>query len=239
MNDSHLPALAHGEIEEVFPDIFFMSGSMETVLLGSDWQFSRNMTMIRENGELTLLNAVRLDEEGLAALENLGQIKHVVRLGTLHDRDAAFYVDKYDATFWALPGMPPIEGVEHTRSLSEEQDLPVSYARLFEFKTTKIPEAIFHLNRDGGILVACDALQNWLAPDEYFSEDSRIKMEEMGFFTPANVGPVWAQAAEPQADDFKRLKDMTFKHALCGHGSPLRDSAHEEYSATFHRMFNL
>jgi len=63
-------------------------------------------------------------------------------------------------------------------------------------------------------------------------------MTGMGFFTPANVGPVWLQAAEPEAADFSRLKALSFKHALCGHGEPLRDNAHEAFSATFNRLFH-
>ncbi|WP_236860683.1 hypothetical protein [Candidatus Reidiella endopervernicosa] len=64
-------------------------------------------------------------------------------------------------------------------------------------------------------------------------------MEKMGFFTPANLGPVWVQAATPGGDDFARLKELSFKNVLCGHGEPLRDSAHEDYSATFKRMFSI
>jgi len=82
-------------------------------------------------------------------------------------------------------------------------------------------------------------LQNWTKPDEFFSDDSRNMMQDMGFFTPANLGPVWVQAAEPKADDFSRLKELTFKHALCGHGDPLRDTAQEDYSATFKRVFSI
>ena len=35
------PALAHNAIEEILPDLFFVSGAMETVLMDLDWQFSR------------------------------------------------------------------------------------------------------------------------------------------------------------------------------------------------------
>jgi len=34
----------------------------------------RNMIVIRHNGELSLLHAVRLDDAGLAALEKLGSV---------------------------------------------------------------------------------------------------------------------------------------------------------------------
>lgn len=231
------PALAHGEIEEVFKDVFFVSGAMETRLMDLDWQFSRNMTIVRDGERLILINSVRLSDEGLAALEQLGKVTDVIRLGALHDRDDAFYLDRYQAQYWVMPGLEGAAGTT-AKTLTPETDLPISDAALFQFSTTQIPEGILFLSREGGIAIACDALQNWLSPDEHFCEASRERMEGMGFFTPANVGPVWQQAAQPAADDFQRLKTFSFKHALCGHGEPLRDRAQTAFADTFARLFN-
>ncbi|MFE8070502.1 hypothetical protein QQM79_05540 [Marinobacteraceae bacterium S3BR75-40.1] len=228
------PALAHGAIDEVFTDVFVISGAMETVLMDLDWQFSRNMTIVRDGARLILINSVRLDDEGLAALEQLGTVTDVIRLGALHGRDDAFYVDRYQARYWVVPGLEEEGGAQ---PLDPSAPLPISGASLFQFQTSNLPEGVIHLDRDGGILIACDALQNWLGPDEHFCDASRERMAGMGFFTPANIGPVWMQAAEPGAEDFQRLKTLEFRHVLCGHGEPLRDNAREAFSATFERLF--
>ena len=107
---------------------------------------------------------------------------------------------------------------------------------MFDFQTTKMPESILHVDRDGGILAACDSLQNLLAPDEYFSDQSRQRMQEMDFFEPA-IGPVWMQINEPKVEDFRRLQALSFRHAICGHGPPLRNIAKEAYTARFQRVF--
>lgn len=232
------PALQHGGIEEVFPDVFFVSGAMETVLQDMDWKFSRNMTVVRDGECLTIINSVRLNDDGLAALDRLGRVTAVVRLGSLHGRDDPFYVDRYSAEYWVMPGMVHETGLPATHILTADAPLPISDASLFEFRTTQMPEGILHLDRAGGILIACDALQNWLTPDEYFSDTSRELMQQMGFFTPANLGPVWVQRATPAAEDFARLKELSFRHALCGHGEPLRDTAHKDFSTTIDRMFS-
>jgi hypothetical protein len=237
--DQFPPALEHGLIEEVFPDVFFVSGAMETVLQGMDWKFSRNMIVVRDGERLVIVNSVRLGEAGLAELDRLGQVTDVVRLGSLHGRDDPFYVARYGAEYWMMPDMAHETGLQATRTLAPDAPLPISDASLFDFRNTQIPEGILHIDRAGGILIACDALQNWLAPDDYFSDASRDLMQDMGFFTPANLGPVWVQAAVPVGDDFARLKELSFKHALCGHGDPLRDTAHEDYSATFQRVFGI
>tara|TARA_R110002050_G_scaffold215109_3_gene351255 strand:+ start:1480 stop:2208 length:729 start_codon:yes stop_codon:yes gene_type:complete len=231
-------ALAHGLISKVFDDVFFVSGSMETVLMELDWQFSRNMVIVREGERLIIINSVRLNEQALAELEQLGKVTDVIRLGALHGRDDAFYVDRYHAQYWTMPSLVDDSTIK-VNELSPEAKLPISDASLFQFETTQIPEAILCLQREGGIAIACDALQNWLAPDEHFCDSSTERMQEMGFFTPANVGPVWLQAAAPAAADFIRLKALPFKHALCGHGEPLRDTAKEDFLKTFSQLFDI
>lgn len=237
--DQFPPALPHGELGEVFPGVYFVSGAMETVLQGVDWTFSRNMTVVRDGERLIIINSVRLNEEGLAQLDSLGRVTDVVRLGALHGRDDPFYVDRYSADYWALPGTEHESGLKATRSLEPDSPLPISGAGLFKFETSGIPEAILRIDREGGILIACDALQNWLSPDRFFSDTSRELMQTMGFFSPANVGPVWAQMAEPKPDDFSRLKTLEFKHVLPAHGEPLRETAHRDYLVTFNKMFGV
>ena len=233
------PALAHGELNEIFPDVFFVTGAMEAELEGGHWQFSRNMTIVREAGALTLINALRLDDAGLAQLEALGCVANVVKIGSLHSRDNAFYKARYGASFWALPGMQHEHGLTADKELTAGGQMPFLGCSLFVFRTTKLPEGILHINRADGILVACDSLQNYLAPDEFFSNESRKMMTEMGFFEPANLGPLWMQVNEPQGRDFVRLRELPFRHVLPGHGSPLRDTAKEAYMARFQRMFGV
>ena len=233
------PALPHGALEEVFPGVFFTTGMMQTKLMGADWQFSRNMTVVREGNALTVINAVRLDDPGLARLDALGRVTNVVKIGSLHGRDDAFYKTRYNAAFWAAPGMAHEHGLAPDKELRPGGEMPFAGCSVFDFRTTKLPECILRIDREGGILVACDSLQNWLAPDEFFSDQSRQMMTEMDFFQAANLGPVWMQVNEPKADDFVRLRELSFKHVLCGHGAPLRDRAKEAYVARFQRVFGI
>ncbi|MDX1811521.1 MAG: hypothetical protein R3240_06210 [Gammaproteobacteria bacterium] len=236
---SYKDAMPHGTIEEVFPDVFFVTGTMCNEFFGSDWCFGRNMTVVRENGNLTIINSVRLNDEGLAALDALGKVVNVVRIGDMHGVDDPFYVDHYKATFWALPGMGIQDGLKVDKELVEGGEMPFANSSLFVFKTTKRPEAIIRLDREGGIMISCDALQNWEEPDPYTDEETVAKMKEFGFYSKANPGLAWVQASEPQPDDFVELKKVPFKHALCGHGTPLRDTAMEDYHATWARMFKV
>ncbi|EAR61793.1 hypothetical protein [Neptuniibacter caesariensis] len=244
-------ALAHGDIKEVFKDVFMVTGTMRNEFFGSIWQFSRNMVIVREEGRLTLINSVRLNDAGLAKLDELGTVANIVRIGDMHGLDDRFYLDRYasrngstdSVNFWALPDMgvdenstsaPPVN-----KLLSIDGEMPLSNCSLFVFETTKRPEAILRLDRDGGIMIACDALQNWVEPDEFFDAATIEKMREIGFFTPAGVGPAWIQGNEPQPGDFERLSKMSFKHVLCGHGEPLLETAQADFKNTFQRLFGI
>ena len=233
------PALSQVNLEEVFPDVFSITGSMETVLMGANWHFSRNMTVLRDGDALSLINTVRLNDAGLRQLDALGRVANVVKIGSLHGRDDAFYKLRYGATFWALPGMKHEHGLIADKELVSGGETPFPGSSVFVFRTTKLPECILRVDRSGGILIACDSLQNWHSPNEFFSEETRKMMAHMGYFKPANVGPLWMQLNEPNREDFVRLGDLSFRHVLCGHGAPLRDVAKEAYEERFHRLFEI
>lgn len=230
--------MPHGPLQEVFPDVFFVTGTMRGEFFGSIWQFSRNMTAVRDGDDLTIVNSVRLDDDGLGELEALGNVRNVVRIGDMHGLDDRFYVDRYDATFWAMPNMGVEDGLTVDKELVPGGEMPFGDCTLFDFRTTQRPEGILRLDKEGGIMIACDSLQNWVAPDPFFDEPTVATMTEMGFFTPNNLGLAWLQGSQPQAPDFVRLKEVPFRHALCGHGVPARD-AQDAYHATFNRFFQV
>ena len=154
------PALPHSNLAEMFPDVFFVTGTMKTVLMGADWQFNRNMTVVREGGALMLINTVRLDDTGLKELDALGRVASIIKIGSLHGRDDAFYKSRYGATFWAPPGMSHEHGLTADKELVPGGEMPFAGCSVFVFRTTKLPECILRIDRAGGILVACE-----LAPE--------------------------------------------------------------------------
>ncbi len=233
------PAMPHGDLEQVFDGVYFVTGTTSPVFMGIAWQYSRNMTVVDNGGELTLINTVRLDEAGLAKLDALGRVKHVVKLGAMHGMDDAFYVDRYGATQWGLPNMTHDSGRPSDRELVVGGDMPFPFVSLFTYETASLPEGLLVIDRDGGILVSCDSLQNWATVDRFFSEDSAARMTGYGFIQPANVGPGWMQQCRPEAADFARIKQLPFRHLLSAHGTPLRDHAKQQLAATFERLFGV
>ncbi len=233
------PAWPHGDLKEVFPNIFFVMGTNITTHEGVALQHSCNMIVVKHENALTLINTVRLNDKGLAALDKLGQVANVVRIGAFHGRHDAFYLDRYQAKLWAL------KGVKHENKKSTDIELipggkmPFPNCSLFVFETSTQPEAILHVNTDGGILITCDSVKNWTVVDEFFSEETGKLYEKLGFLGVATISKIWQQACHIQAQDFARLKLLKFKHLLSAHGEPLLNDAYEKLCSTIKQEFGI
>ncbi|MCH9686637.1 MAG: hypothetical protein K0V04_34715 [Deltaproteobacteria bacterium] len=236
MNTTMPPALPHGELTEVLPDLFCVTGGVKMAPLLA---FSRNMTVVREGDRLVLINSMRLDEPGLAALDALGTVTDVIRLAAFHGMDDPFYKDRYDAKTWAVEGSAYRRGFDVTKesvepyfeadvAMTEQTELPLSGARLHVLPT-RPPEGLLRLPSRGGVLVAGDALQNWATTDRYFSFAGKLMMKAMGFIKPHNLGPGWVRAAKPTVEAVRAILDLEFEHVLPAHGEPVIDGAKDEF----------
>jgi hypothetical protein len=232
MGDGFPAAMAHGPIEEPFEGIFTVRG---TARLAPLFSITRNMVILRNLGELTIVGAVRLSAEGERALERLGTIRHLVKLGHFHGIDDPYYVKKYSPVVWAAKGAAHKAGVTTDELLSADGAGPVPRAEVFTFDRAAKPEACLLLHRDDGILVTCDSVQNWGNFDGC-SFAGRMLGKAMGFGGAARIGPGWRRVAEPKdmqgfRPDFERLLALPFRHLLPAHGYPLKDSAKDALAA--------
>ena len=243
---SFRPALPHGELRKIFDDVYTVTGTI-SMKAPVRMNFSRNMTVIASGGSLTLVGSVRLDEAGLAALDELGKVEHVIRLAAFHGVDDPFYKDRYGAKVWALEGSSYARGFDAARPASEgyfqpdawltkTSELPLSGAKLFVFESAKPREGLLLLERDGGIVISGDALQNWHRADAYFNFPARVVMKLMGFLKPCNVGPGWWRGAKPDPAELRRVLDLEFDHVLPCHGEEVIGGAREKYRPAIDRL---
>ncbi|CEG58646.1 conserved protein of unknown function [Legionella fallonii LLAP-10] len=235
----YFPAWPHTKIKELFPDIFYVTGTNKIDYDGIHLQYSCNMIIIRNDDELSLINTIRLDDAGLKELDALGEVKHIIRIGAFHDRHDAFYLDRYDAKLWALKGMKHSHNHPTDRELAPHEPLPIADSQLFVFETSAAPEGIIHVTRQGGIIITCDSIKNWIARDEFFNDETAALYEKQGFFGEATISNVWRQATQVQPEDFIRLQSMTFCHLLSAHGKPLIDRAYDAVTKTINTEFKM
>jgi hypothetical protein len=221
------PADSHGSIAEVFPDVFFVTGRFKFAPVLA---ITRNMTIVRQKDELVVINSVRLDDEGEKELEKLGKVKHVLRTGFFHGTDDPYFKHRFGATMWAAPKTG--EGYEAL----DTKNSPLEAAQIFAFENGKKPEVAVLLEKEGGILAACDSYQNWTT-FEGCSFFGSLMMRVMGF-GPTLVGGPWTKAMGQNVKaDFERLTEVPFKHLVPAHGTVIKDAAKEGlHTAIAHRF---
>ena len=231
-------SLPHDDIKEIGEGVYWVRGS---TVLGPGMRIPRNMAIVVHNGEVTVIGAVRLSPTGEARLAELGKLKHVVKIGYNHGMDDAYYLSKHGADYWTLPdGARDIDPTP-TETLANAH-LPFSDAELFAFEHTVYPEGALLVKRSGGILVTCDAVQNW--PDTSgCSLPAKLVVRLMGFTKrPAQIGPPWRKNMTPEGGtlqtDFERLAGLEFDKLIGGHGSPLISGAQQALAATVDATFN-
>lgn len=234
---THAPAQPHDPIEEILPDVFMVRGS---VRMNPLLRITRNMAIVRHEGELTLVDPIRLDAEGEARLRELGTVRRILRLGPLHGVDDPYYIDTFQAELWApgrseqYPEPPP------DRIVSAGDELPFPDAELFCFSGLTQPEAALRVHREGGLLVTCDCIQHY---GDYRHNNllARTLMPFIGFPRTTLLGPIWLKLMTPPGGslepEFRRLLEQPFERLLSAHGSLLREGAHTAVSAAVDRAF--
>ncbi|OUR95884.1 hypothetical protein A9Q84_14370 [Halobacteriovorax marinus] len=201
------------------------------------------MTIVRDQGKLTLINPVRMNEEGLLALEELGEIAHVLRLGSMHGMDDQFYVDRYKTSFWSFEGGVTYTTPSITHVLTEGGELPFSGGKLIAFDHLNEPEGAILLERSKGILLTCDAIQsystfphqpqtNWLA---------KRMLPLIGFPCETVISKMWLKLAVNDKSgikgEFERLLKLDFDQLISAHGTFVPKNAHAEVEQAFKNKF--
>jgi len=192
------------------------------------------MIVIRHNRVLTLVNAVRLTDDGERRLRKLGTVRHIIRLGPSHGAyDDEYYIDAFQAQLWS-PGLsvyhPDLSPIH--RVLEEDTILPIPKATLFMFHCTKAPEAAILLEREeGNLLITSESLQCQVG-NPFVNMPTRTVMRLGGFHEHAIViSPVWLKAMTCKKfstrDDFERLLKLDFSRHVGASGTLVSRRAKE------------
>ena len=213
--------------------MFFVTGSMGF----GPARFSRNMVVVREGEGLVVVNSVRLDERGLAALDGLGRVTDVIRLAGGHGSDDRFYRERYGAKVWAVRGQRYFKGIDASKGatyftpdgvLEAGGALPLAGASLYVFDTDP-PEGVLRIPAGGGTLISGDSLQNWARVDGGFNWLGGLMMRVAGFIGPCRLGAGWLKHCAPSAEQVAGVLDLEFENVLPAHGEPVLGDGRERY----------
>ena len=231
------PVYPHDPIEEIAQDVFMVRGSIKINAL---LRISRNMAVVRHDGELTLVNPIRLNTAEEEKLRSLGTVKRIMRLGPLHGVDDPYYVSTFQAEFWCQPGGTTYPQPDIDVEMESDCALPFLDAQLFCFNGTIQPEAALILQREKGLLLTCDAIQHY-GDYNHNNLPARIILPFMGFPKTTLVGPIWLKLMTPEGSslktEFEQLLTLDFDALLSSHGSFLAHGAKAAVQAAVEKAF--
>lgn len=227
----------HGRVEKISEDVFMVRGSIK---MNPVVRITRNMAIVRSGNELTLVNPIRVSVDVEKEIETLGSISNIMRLGAFHGVDDPYYSDKYSAKMWAQNGGTTYTTPAIDCELVEGGDLPFDDAQLLEIKGSKQPECVVLINTGNGLLLTCDAIQNY-GNYSYNNFLTKIMMPFIGFPRTTIVGPIWLKFMTPEGGslepEFRRLLGLKFDSLLAAHGTLLESGAHAAVGKAVDKVF--
>jgi hypothetical protein len=234
----HLPPIyPHADIEEIGSDLFMLRGSIK---MNAMLRISRNMAIIRNGNELSLINPVRLNDRGEQQLRALGEVKNLIRLGCFHGVDDPYYVEKFGARMWSQPGGTTFTEPDIDVAITPDTELPFDNGEIFEFQGLNQPECALLIDDGAGLLLTCDAIQNY-GNYSYNNFFASLIMPFIGFPRTTIVGPIWLKMQSPEGTnlegEFRRLLNLKFDRLLSAHGTLLESGAHAAVERAVNKVF--
>lgn len=149
-------------------------------------------------------------------------------------------METFGTEFWCQPGAEAYPEPTIDVELNEQTQLPFPNASLFCFQGLLQPEAALLLDVGDGLLLTCDAIQNY---GDYLHNTllAKIMMPFVGFPKTTIIGPFWLKLLTPEGasleGEFARLLELEFDTLLSAHGSLLRTGAHAAVEAACKKTF--
>lgn len=230
------PAYPHAPIQRLYPGVFLLHGSIK---MGPGMTMNRNMVILQNGSELILINPVRMNEAGLTALDLLGKVSKIIRLGDFHGLDDEFYLNRYQCEFWAQAGQETYKLPSPTTIITAKTTGPINNSEFFIFESALFPEAAL-LVKEHKLLITTDSIQ-YHADWRYFSWFTKFVFKLLGFKIGMNIGGPWLKRVTPKGktlqSDFEALAALDFDALIAAHGAPITTGAKQLLHAEMSHVF--
>jgi hypothetical protein len=230
------PAYPHDQIQNLYPGVFLLHGSIK---MGPGMRMNRNMVILQSGPEITLINPLRMNEEGLTALDLLGKVSKIIRLGDFHGLDDEFYLNRYKCEFWAQQGQETYKSPSPATIINASTTGPIKNSEFFIFESAIFPEAAL-LIKEHKLLITTDSIQyhsDW----SYFSWFTKFVFKFLGFKAGLNIGGPWLKRVTPKGgtlkNDFVALFALDFEAIIAAHGALIKNGAKELLKTEISNVF--
>lgn len=227
------PAMPHDAIREVLPNIYMVTGANTEKIKGYTCTMPRNMVIIKQGDELSLINSIRLTDDGLTELDKLGNVTHLISIGGVHGKDDPFYIDRYAPKTWRIKGMKGMSDYTADVDVVSGDELPIKDCKIEVIEIGSRQEGIVFLDQHGGVVILCDL---FLAPcknTRHMNLPIKVLFWYLGLIGDVSKKDLYTSNSlmfqnKLTEAHLEPLKTLSYKHLLCAHGEPLHGIAKEK-----------
>ncbi len=227
---------AHGALGQLAPGLWLVSGSLGKSPL------PRNMVVYRlEDGGLLLHSAIALDDEGMAALEALGEPKILVVPNMMHRADAGVYKERYPQLQVCCPAgaRAKAEQVVAVDMTDEELLVPLGIKCIAPLGSNAF-EHVYELPLDDGVALCCsDSLFHLREHLPGFSGFiARYVTGSSGFFGVTRLGRLFMMGRGGLMKEwlFTQAARTDVRVVTVGHGEPVTEDVAGHLRAAADRL---
>jgi len=158
----------------------------------------------------------------------------------MHGVDDPYYRSEFGCELWASGESETYPEPKPDVLLTTETPLPFPSARYLPIEGATQAEGVLLLERDGGILLTCDAIQHY---GDYRHNNllAKLAMPLLGFKKTTVLGPMWLKAMTPEGGSleasFRALLEHRFELLFSAHGSLLRGGARDSLAQAIDRAY--
>jgi hypothetical protein len=228
------PIHPHSGLLPLAENIWYVAGSLPRSKIG------RNMAVVRlPSGKLLIHSGIALNSAGQNALEELGEVSHIIIPSPIHRMDAKWYKARYPKAKLICPeaARTKVSAVVEVDSTCEAT-LPKLGIKIHTMPGVKPSELAYEIDTgDGACLLFCDALMN---NDNLPGIEGKILwlVGSTGFFGMTGIGRLMLLKDKGAFRTWlKEMADRNDLHSIVvAHGDPIRTDVKERLKSAADRL---
>lgn len=235
----HTALQPHQAIRSIAPDLFCVDGEW------FDSPFKRRMTIVRlKDGSLVIHSAIRMQENDLKKLDELGPVRLIVVPNVFHGDEAPFYAERYpEARVFVPEKLVPRASKRMRVSGALERDWPLrAELPCISFEKTMAHESVF-VHPASRTLILTDMAFNLSAVDFKRPVEKLIFGKWNGIldaFGPSRLTRLLvARDRSAVRRALKQIAEHDFDRVIMSHGRLVESGGREKFLEGYRRVYRL
>jgi len=207
-------------VRECFPGVYRVAGRVSIV---GPVKANGCMYVVKDEGAVALIDPIRLKSRDQAVVDAIGTPTDAIILGPNHERDTAYYQERFGVRVWANGKLFTRIGIGVNTFYEPDDELPAGLVA-YDMPGTFKGETVLHHPPNGGVLLVGDAIFNLQDEDL----NAGLKMVSPLGLVPKGPRTMPRFLMDDPAlakESYRKLLACEFEGILVSHGQPILSDA--------------